>query len=170
MHSKVKSHRIGDILDCLTDEERNEEDIIIDALKTFRHTDCDALGAFDKLANSLRGKKNMSPRFAHYFMSFYDFKDQDIVLAMRRLTRHIHLQGETQTIDAVLMSFANEYHLDNPFAFSGADLVHTITFAITLLNTDVLNSQNKQSQEDFGASVKLATDGKVDDVTIHGQY
>ncbi|EXJ59684.1 hypothetical protein A1O7_03830 [Cladophialophora yegresii CBS 114405] len=72
------------------------------------------------------------------FMELFDWKNQDILDSLRGLCDNITIKGESQVIDRVLTSFAQRWCECNPsHNFKSSDVVHSIVYALLLLNTDL---------------------------------
>ncbi|OCT47455.1 Sec7 domain containing protein [Cladophialophora carrionii] len=72
------------------------------------------------------------------FMELFDWKNQDILDSLRGLCDNITLKGESQVIDRVLTAFAQRWCECNPsHNFKSSDVVHSIVYALLLLNTDL---------------------------------
>ncbi|KAI9357691.1 hypothetical protein DFJ73DRAFT_820821 [Zopfochytrium polystomum] len=79
-------------------------------------------------------------RVLEHYMDHFDFLYVDLDVALRRLTSHLHLSGETHLIDRILLQLARRYWECNPDAqqiYRSADVVHGILFSVILLNTDL---------------------------------
>lgn len=77
------------------------------------------------------------------YLALFDFKDQNLLTALRSFLSHCPLQGETQEQDRVLDAFARRYTACNPRRFSSPTFVHQLVYAMILLNTDLANAQLK---------------------------
>ncbi|KAH7338875.1 hypothetical protein B0J17DRAFT_717311 [Rhizoctonia solani] len=73
-----------------------------------------------------------------YYMAYFEFSGSDVDEAIRQLCNKLYIKGETQQIDRVLEAFSEHYILENPGSlWQIADIVHVVSFAIILLNTDL---------------------------------
>lgn len=72
------------------------------------------------------------------YMELYDFKDLNILAALRALCNRLVLRAESQQVDRILDTFAGRWCECNPnHGFKITDVVHTICYSILLLNTDL---------------------------------
>ncbi|KAG9089429.1 hypothetical protein FS749_001345 [Ceratobasidium sp. UAMH 11750] len=71
-------------------------------------------------------------------MTNFDFGGVNVDEAIRRLCHKLYIKGGTRQIDRILESFSERYMDQNPNAiWRYTDIVHVVTFAIILLNTDL---------------------------------
>lgn len=72
------------------------------------------------------------------FVGLFDWSNQNILHALRGLCARIALKGETQQVDRIIDAFARRWCECNPkHGFKSNDVVHTITYSLLLLNTDL---------------------------------
>ncbi|QRW09145.1 Sec7 guanine nucleotide exchange factor [Ceratobasidium sp. AG-Ba] len=76
----------------------------------------------EKLVEWLGSPSEIRQQTLGYYMSNFNFAGVNIDEAIRRLCHKLYIKGETQQIDRILESF---------------NIVHVVTFAIILLNTDL---------------------------------
>ena len=125
------------------------------------------------------------------YMGLFDWKNQDILNSLRALCNKIVLKGEAQQIDRIMVAFARRWCECNPthnFKSSGKplsqspkrlflirkDVVHSICYAILLLNTDLhlANIDQKMTRTQFTRNalftIKRNVHGSEADRTIRG--
>ncbi|OBT50967.1 hypothetical protein VE04_09469 [Pseudogymnoascus sp. 24MN13] len=86
------------------------------------------------------------------YMELYDFKDMDILGALRALCNRLLLKAESQQVDRILDTFATRWCQCNPHhGFKITDVVHTICYSILLLNTDLhlADIESKMTKSQF---------------------
>ncbi|KFY11220.1 hypothetical protein V492_04572 [Pseudogymnoascus sp. VKM F-4246] len=86
------------------------------------------------------------------YMELYDFKDMDILGALRALCNRLVLKAESQQVDRILDVFATRWCQCNPnHGFKITDVVHTICYSILLLNTDLhmADIESKMTKSQF---------------------
>ena len=77
-------------------------------------------------------------RVRQAYMELFDWKDLNILAALRGLCAKLYLKGEAQQIDRILDAFSTRWCASNPnHGFKATDVVHTICYSILLLNTDL---------------------------------
>ncbi|KAF8602392.1 SEC7-like protein [Ceratobasidium sp. AG-I] len=105
----------------------------------------------EKLVEWLGSPTEIRQRTLTQYIAHFDFSDATIDQAIRQLCEKLYIKGETQQIDRILDAFSEHYMFQNPGStWKHADIVHVITFAIILLNTDLqapeLNAHMTSSQ------------------------
>lgn len=92
----------------------------------------------EKLVEWLGSPSEIRQQALGYYMANFEFSGSDIDESIRLLCNKLYIKGETQQIDRVLEAFSEHYILENPGSlWQIADIVHVISFAIILLNTDL---------------------------------
>ena len=77
-------------------------------------------------------------RVRQAYMELFDWKNLNILAALRGLCGKLYLKGEAQQVDRILDSFSSRWCACNPeHGFKATDVVHTICYSILLLNTDL---------------------------------
>ncbi|EZF70417.1 hypothetical protein H105_07231 [Trichophyton soudanense CBS 452.61] len=72
------------------------------------------------------------------YMDLFDWSDMNILSSLRSLCTKIALKGEAQQVDRVLDAFSCRWCECNPnHGFKATDVVHTISYSLLLLNTDL---------------------------------
>ena len=85
-------------------------------------------------------------------MQYFDMKSQNLVDAFRDLCKKLHLKAESQEIDRILEAFSARYFECNPSTIFGSPgVVHTVTAAMLMLNTDlhIAELSKHMSRSDF---------------------
>ncbi|CAE6479901.1 unnamed protein product, partial [Rhizoctonia solani] len=92
----------------------------------------------EKLVEWLGSPLEIRHQVLGYYMAYFEFSGSDIDEAIRQLCNKLYIKGETQQIDRVLEAFSEHYISENPGSlWQIADIVHVVSFAIILLNTDL---------------------------------
>ncbi|KAF8581359.1 hypothetical protein K439DRAFT_1354089 [Ramaria rubella] len=91
-----------------------------------------------------------------YFEQF-NFEDDPIDVALRKLLMEVGLPRETQQIDRVMEVFAARYVSCNPGLFVDDDHPYILAFSLIMLHTDAFNrsNKNKMSKNDYVKNTKL---------------
>eukprot|EP00050_Salpingoeca_kvevrii_P018211 m.71807 g.71807 ORF g.71807 m.71807 type:complete len:467 (-) comp7967_c0_seq3:194-1594(-) len=94
------------------------------------------------------------------YLELFDFRQLDLVQAMRRLFSRFSIQGESHEIDRVIRGFASTYHEQNNMDCS-VDAAYCLASAVLLLNTDLHNPQveRKMSLNEFCRNLSGMRDG-----------
>lgn len=112
-----------------------------------------AVPALDKamIGEYIGGPGPLFQKVRNAFVSTFDFRGLALDDALRMLLEGFRLPVEGQQIDRCVESFAAQYYRDNSHHFATADAVHTLSFAIIMLNTDMYNPaiKNKMTYENF---------------------
>lgn len=106
----------------------------------------------EKIAEWLGGHASLNQASLKFYLRNFDFKGLKLEMAFRRLCEKLYLRAETQQIDRILAEFSARYLEDNPDSiFQTKDIVHAVTYAMLLLNTDlhVADVTNRMSRSDF---------------------
>ncbi|KAJ7456682.1 hypothetical protein FB451DRAFT_1276828 [Mycena latifolia] len=74
----------------------------------------------------------------------FDFVDDPLDVALRKLLMHVGLPRETQQIDRVMEAFAGRYLECNPNIFTSDDHPYILAFSLIMLHTDAFNKSNKR--------------------------
>ena len=85
-------------------------------------------------------------------MQYFDMRGQDLVDSFRDLCKKLHLKAESQEIDRIIGAFSTRYFECNPTTvFSTPGVVHTVTGAMLMLNTDlhIADLSKHMSRADF---------------------
>jgi hypothetical protein len=91
------------------------------------------------------------------YLEEYDFVNDPIDIALRKLLLGMHLPRETQQIDRVMEAFAERYNACNPALFSSPDQPYILAFSIIMLHTDAFNksNKNKMTRADYVKNTKV---------------
>ena len=80
----------------------------------------------------------LSTRTRKAYMELYDWAGLNILAAFRELCGRLVVRAESQELDRVIEAFSARWCASNPnHGFKDGDVVHTITFSILMLNTDL---------------------------------
>ena len=104
---------------------------------------------------------DLSIKTLKYFAESFDFRNMDIVQALKLFLSTFQLPAEGQIIDRVIEHFASKYYNDNPSIFSNADSAFYLSYCIILLQTELYNPnvKDKMTLERF---IKLLQDQNKD--------
>ena len=77
------------------------------------------------------------------YVDLLDFKDKDLVQALRLFLEGFRLPGEAQKIDRLMEKFASRYCSCNPNqgVFASADTAYVLAFSVIMLTTDLHSPQ-----------------------------
>ena len=107
------------------------------------------------------------------YMSGFDFTQNALDIAIRRLLMHMSLPRETQQIDRVIEAFSVRYEACEPNLFSGkgwlgtfdqdqhadtcSDNTYVLAFSMMMLHTDAFNkhNRNKMTKADYVRNTRL---------------
>lgn len=87
-----------------------------------------------------------------FYMQYFKMHGQNLVDSFRDLCRKLHLKAESQEIDRIIEAFSARYFECNPTTvFGTAGVIHTITAAMLMLNTDlhIADLSKHMSRNDF---------------------
>jgi PH/SEC7 domain-containing protein len=85
-------------------------------------------------------------------MQYFNMQGQILVDSFRDLCRKLHLKAESQEIDRIIEAFSARYFECNPTSvFGNAGVIHTVTGAMLMLNTDlhIADLSKHMSKSDF---------------------
>ncbi|KAI8341844.1 hypothetical protein BC941DRAFT_175030 [Chlamydoabsidia padenii] len=103
---------------------------------------------------------NIPTDFASELQQF-DFKDEAIDTALRKLLANVLLPKEAQQIDRAMEDFAKHYHRCNPTLTDNPDPIYAVAFSILLLHTDAHNKnvKRKMNKDTFIRRTRLIDGG-----------
>ncbi|KAF8649855.1 hypothetical protein AX16_005618 [Volvariella volvacea WC 439] len=78
------------------------------------------------------------------YLDRFDFVQDPLDIALRKLLMHVGLPKETQQIDRVIEAFATRYSKCNPGLFTSDDHPYILAFSLIMLHTDAFNKSNKR--------------------------
>ncbi|KAF9068070.1 hypothetical protein BDP27DRAFT_1224844 [Rhodocollybia butyracea] len=78
------------------------------------------------------------------YIGRFDFAEDPLDVALRRLLMDVGLPRETQQIDRVMEAFASRYYQLHPGLFSSEDQPYVLAFSLIMLHTDAFNKSNKR--------------------------
>ena len=86
-----------------------------------------------------------------FFAESFDFKNMDIVQALRLFLFSFQLPSEGQKIDRIIEHFASKYYNDNPTLLTNADSAFYLSYGIMILQTALHNPnvKDKMTLEEF---------------------
>ena len=98
----------------------------------------------------------------YMYVDMLDFKNKDLVQALRLFLEGFRLPGEAQKIDRMMETFAQRYCQLNPDIFTNPDTCYVLSFAIIMLNTSLHNPsvKDKPSVEQFITMNRGINDGE----------
>lgn len=89
-------------------------------------------------ASWLGAKTTLSTKTLQAYMQLFDFTGMNILGALRTLCGKLLLKGETQQFDRIITALSARWCACNSHhGFKAQDVVHTISYSIILLNTDL---------------------------------
>lgn len=106
----------------------------------------------DKVAMFLGGPRQVNSAALRYYMQYFDMRAVKLDQAFRDLCAKLHLKAESQEIDRIIEGFSARYYDCNPSTVLGTPgVVHTVTGAMLMLNTDlhIADLQKHMSRHDF---------------------
>ncbi|ORX47150.1 hypothetical protein DM01DRAFT_1339169 [Hesseltinella vesiculosa] len=109
-------------------------------------------------ANTETNESSFSTQLAQY-----DFKDDAIDTALRKLLAKVSLPKEAQQIDRAMEDFAKHYHACNPRLADGPDPIYAVAFSILLLHTDAHNKnvKRKMTKDTFIMRTRVIEGGET---------
>ncbi|KAJ4486331.1 hypothetical protein J3R30DRAFT_3697837 [Lentinula aciculospora] len=78
------------------------------------------------------------------YIGRFDFANDPLDVALRRLLMDVGLPRETQQIDRVMEAFASHYYQLHPSLFTSQDQPYVLSFSLIMLHTDAFNKSNKR--------------------------
>lgn len=100
------------------------------------------------------------------YIDAFDFRQMEVVAALRILLEEFRLPGEAQKIDRLMEKFASRYCECNPQnqLFQSADTVYVLAFSIIMLTTDLHSPQvkHKMTKEQYIKMNRGISDSKDD--------
>ncbi|KAF8078454.1 hypothetical protein FPV67DRAFT_1557780 [Lyophyllum atratum] len=91
------------------------------------------------------------------YIGQFNFVDDPLDVALRKLLMEVGLPRETQQIDRVIEAFAGRYMQCNPALFTSDDHPYILAFSLIMLHTDAFNKSNKRkmSKADYIKNTRL---------------
>ncbi|XP_038060786.1 PH and SEC7 domain-containing protein-like isoform X2 [Patiria miniata] len=114
------------------------------------------------VSKHLSKRNDFSKLVAEEYVTYFDFSNLPLDIALRKFLAKIAVSGETQERERVLLHFSTRYQRCNEIEYRSADAVHTLTCALMLLNTD-LHGQNigkKMSLSSFISNLEGLNEGE----------
>ncbi|KLT43101.1 SEC7-like protein [Cutaneotrichosporon oleaginosum] len=106
----------------------------------------------DKVAMFLGGPRPVNKAALRHYMQHFDMRGLKLDQAFRDLCAKLHLKAESQEIDRIIEGFSARFYDCNPNTVYGTPgVVHTVTGAMLMLNTDlhIADIQKHMSRQDF---------------------
>ena len=122
----------------------------------------------ENIGEFLGENTDLSIKTLKYFTESFDFKNIDIVQALRLFLSTFLLPAEGQKIDRIIEHFASEYYNDNPTLFANADSAYYLFYGIMILQTELHNPnvKDRMTLEGF----KKLLEGQNIEVNLDGEY
>ncbi|KAF3916095.1 hypothetical protein ABW20_dc0107089 [Dactylellina cionopaga] len=98
------------------------------------------------------------------YMGTFNFYQDPMDMALRKLLMEVELPKETQQIDRVLQAFADRYHECNPLIYSSSENAYFIAFSLLILHTDVFNKNNKYKMQKADYVKNTSGEGVTSDI------
>ncbi|KAF9458202.1 hypothetical protein BDZ94DRAFT_1271283 [Collybia nuda] len=91
------------------------------------------------------------------YVGRFNFVDDPLDVALRKLLMEVGLPRETQQIDRVMEAFAARYLQCNPTLFTSEDHPYILAFSLIMLHTDAFNKSNKRkmTKADYVKNTRL---------------
>ncbi|KAI0033436.1 hypothetical protein K488DRAFT_47759, partial [Vararia minispora EC-137] len=91
------------------------------------------------------------------YIGRFEFADDSLDVAVRRLLMDVGLPRETQQIDRVMEAFASRYFRDHQNLFVSEDQPYILAFSLIMLHTDAFNKSNKRkmTKADYVKNTRL---------------
>ena len=127
----------------------------------------------DRVGDYLCSGKKFNVKVLTYFINSFDFRDHNLLDAMRVLFYELPLSGEGQVIDRVVQTFGEKFHRQNPHELKNPDFCYYLAFSILQLNTDLHRDAigNKMTLKQFIDNVGLSTGNeKIDPKYLENIY
>ena len=116
-----------------------------------------------KIIEILGPDKPLNKEILKQYIGALDFSRLELLKALRLLFINFLMFGEAQVVERVLAEFCRQYYESNKddTIFSSSGPVHTFTYAIIMLNTDLYKPilQEKMSIEAFVRNCRKINDG-----------
>ncbi|OMJ26660.1 PH and SEC7 domain-containing protein [Smittium culicis] len=97
-------------------------------------------------AEFLGGRSLIQIKTLEAYMNLFDFSNTRLDAALRKVCSRLLMQAESQVIDRILIEFSKKYFYSNQDSqFKSICNIHTVSFSIFLLNTDLHLADIKQS-------------------------
>lgn len=98
----------------------------------------------------------------HDFVFMQDYREMELLPALRTFLNTFRLPGEGQQVDRLMEKFSEKYCIDNPSAFETADTAFVLLYSIIMLQTDANNPgvKKKMTFEDYLKITRGINNGK----------
>ncbi|XP_071808276.1 uncharacterized protein [Asterias amurensis] len=104
------------------------------------------------VSRHLSKRNDFSRLVAEEYVTYFDFTNLPLDIALRKFLSKIAISGESQERERVLIHFSTRHQNCNEIEYRSVDAVHTLTCALMLLNTD-LHGQNIGKRMTFSSFV-----------------
>ncbi|KAL5495440.1 hypothetical protein ACEPAI_903 [Sanghuangporus weigelae] len=111
-----------------------------------------------EIANILAGSgDSYYSQALRIYIDRFNFTNDPLDIALRKLLMDVGLPKETQQIDRVMEAFAARYSQCNPDLFVSQDHPYILAFSLIMLHTDAFNKSNKRkmTKADYIKNTKL---------------
>ncbi|KAL5519118.1 hypothetical protein ACEPAH_801 [Sanghuangporus vaninii] len=111
-----------------------------------------------EIANILAGSgDSYYSQALRIYIDRFNFTNDPLDIALRKLLMDVGLPKETQQIDRVMEAFAARYTQCNPDLFVSQDHPYILAFSLIMLHTDAFNKSNKRkmTKADYIKNTKL---------------
>ena len=127
----------------------------------------------ERVGDYLCSGKPFNIKVLTYFINSFDFRNHNILDAMRVLFFELPLSGEAQVIDRVVQTFGERFHRQNPDELKNPDFCYYLAFSLLQLNTDLHRDEveNKMTLKQFINALNLSTgNDKIDPKYLENLY
>ncbi|EAK89944.1 protein with sec7+ TBC domains (domain in Tre-2, BUB2p, and Cdc16p. probable Rab-GAPs) [Cryptosporidium parvum Iowa II] len=104
-----------------------------------------------KVGELLGGHSNLSLSILNNYVHLFNTNSLEPDIALRYFLSRFFLPGESQMVYRILERFSVSYIRDNPTTLYTSDQIHTLCYALVMLNTSLHNShvRTKMSKQEF---------------------
>ncbi|KAK9172143.1 Sec7 domain protein [Cryptosporidium meleagridis] len=104
-----------------------------------------------KVGELLGGHSNLSLSILNNYVHLFNTNSLEPDIALRYFLSRFFLPGESQMVYRILERFSVSYVRDNPTTLYTSDQIHTLCYALVMLNTSLHNShvRTKMSKQEF---------------------
>ena len=115
----------------------------------------------ENIGEFLGENTDLSIKTLKFYAESFDFKNIDIVQALRLFLSTFQLPGEGQKIDRIIEHFASKYYDDNSTLFANADSTYYLSYGIMMLQT-ALHNPNVKERMTLDEFIKLLEGQNID--------
>ncbi|OII73211.1 cytohesin-like protein [Cryptosporidium ubiquitum] len=104
-----------------------------------------------KVGELLGGHSNLSLSILNNYVHLFNTNSLEPDIALRHFLSRFFLPGESQMVYRILERFSVSYIRDNPTTLYTSDQIHTLCYALVMLNTSLHNShvRTKMTKQEF---------------------